>query len=96
MENQSNCKSSFDNVNKIVSDTNVDLLNKINDPIEKKRIKRKASDIYEKNALSSAKRKKSNVENISNCKSSFDNVDKIVCDANVDLLNKINDPIEKK
>jgi hypothetical protein len=96
VENQSNCKSSFDNVNKIVSDTNVDLLNKINDPIEKKRIKRKASDIYEKNALSSAKRKKSNVENISNCKSSFDNVDKIVCDANVDLLNKINDPIEKK
>jgi hypothetical protein len=96
VENQPNCKSSFDNVNKIVSDTNVDLLNKINDPIEKKRIKRKASDIYEKNALSSAKRKKSNVENISNCKSSFDNVDKIVCDANVDLLNKINDPIEKK
>ena len=63
---------------------------------DNKVIKRKASDIYEKNALSSAKRKKSNVENISNCKSSFDNVDKIVCDANVDLLNKINDPIEKK
>ena len=38
MENKSNCKSSFDNVDKIVCDTNVDLLNKINDPIEEKRI----------------------------------------------------------